>query len=511
MANKLLLKALLGLALTSSPAWAGATQPTVKLPAGVLRGEAAGTGAVFKGVPYAAAPVGDRRWRSPQPAPTWSGVRDAIGYAPACVQPDQGWNHAPAASASEDCLYLNVWTPKLASAAKLPVMVWIHGGAFVGGSGSEATFDGAALSAHGVVVVTLNYRLGVFGFLAHRDLSSTSPDKTSGNYGLQDQLAALEWVRDNIAKFGGDPGKVTLFGQSAGGASVIDLVASPRARGLMRGAIVQSGAILRQEPMANLAQAETIGDRFAAGAPLSDLRALGASEVLARWGGFARQSPANQIGPIVDGRMLADDPQAVYARHGEAKIPMIIGNNAREGFQRLSDAELPAAIARLYGPKAASAAAQYGAAPDPVLGTAAATFVTDSNFRCGSVITASRHAQGGGKVFSYQFEQSLPGRPQDGAAHSYELPFVFGNLAPDGILGGAFTPEDRGLSDLMALYWTNFAKTGDPNGGGAPAWPRYDSQKRAYVRLASALRGHVTTDAGLRREACDLFEQTLTR
>jgi len=478
----------------------------VRLKSGSLQGDTLGAqGAVFKGIPFAAPPVGPLRWREPMPVASWQGVRAATQYQSACAQPDMGWNSSLVATASEDCLYLNVWTPRLDRAAHLPVMVWIHGGAFAGGSGTDPMFDGGALSAHGVVLVTLNYRLGVLGFFSHPQLGA-GVNAASGNFGLLDQIAALHWVHDNIERFGGDPAVVTIFGQSAGGGSVVALLTSPLAKGTFRSAIVESGATLGPQPATTLTAAREIGEKFAGKATLEQLRALSTHDLLQRWG-------ASQTGPIVDGRVLTEDPATAFAAGHEQQVPLLIGNNAREGFGRISDAQLPQIIQGFYGPDAAAVLPEYAASSGTqpaALGTPANQWLTDTTFRCGAVITAERHSATGARVYSYQFEQSLPGHPEQGAQHSFELPYVFGNLLPEGALGGAYIASDRALSDAMVGYWTNFAKAGDPNGSGLPAWPAFDSAARAYMRFATAYTADASVGHGLRQTACSAFERKLT-
>ena len=487
-----------------------AVSTVVLIKSGSLQGLALnGGGVVFNGIPYAAPPVGALRWQEPGPVKGWTGVRDATRISHACMQPNQMWNAAPAANSSEDCLYINVWTPRPDSSAHLPVMVWIHGGGFTGGAGNESLFNGESFVARGVVLVTLNYRLGLFGFYSHPALTSSSRSRASGNYGLLDQNAALHWVRENIAQFGGDPGAITVFGQSAGGGSVIALLASPLTRGIVRSAIVESGAMLRREPMTSRKVAEEWGTRFAGQNTLAQLRAVPAEELLNRWDAFARSDRAIQAGPIIDGYVLTDDPGAVFARHAEPAIPLIIGNNSREGFGTMPDAGVAGAVKAFYGADASAVLAEY-AAPDVVLGSPGAQWLTDTTFRCGAVITAARHDAGGAPVYAYQFEQPLPGREAQGAAHSYELPFVFGNLSKNGVLGGAFSAPDHALSDLMVTYWTQFAKTGDPNGAGVPKWPRFDAHARAFVHFATMYDGNVKQDRGLRQNACRAFEKRVS-
>jgi para-nitrobenzyl esterase len=411
---------------------------------------------------------------------------------------------------SEDCLYLNVWTPAVKTKERLPVMVWIHGGAFIGGAGTDPIFAGEEFVKKGAILVTLNYRLGIFGFYAHPELTRESVHHSSGNFALEDQMAALQWVRDNIAAFGGDAEKITVFGQSAGGMSVVTLLASPLMKGKFQRAIVESGAILAGPPVKGLKDAETLGTEFMGADSLKSLRELAATDLLKRFGSFMSTHREARMGPVIDGYVLSADPSEVFKQHQEQKVPLIIGNNAREGFGRLSDDALPNAIKQFYGINAAAAVPLY-AAPDPVLGTPAAQWLTDTSFRCSAVVTAARHAGGGAPVYSYQFEQSLPGRDGDGAAHSYELPYVFGNLLPSGPLAGPFSAADRQLSNVMLSYWTNFAKQGDPNGAGLPVWPKFSASARSYMRFSTALVQDAQPAEGLRRTQCQLFEAKLAK
>ncbi|HEX3837785.1 MAG TPA: carboxylesterase family protein [Steroidobacteraceae bacterium] len=505
--------------LISGVALAAGSGPVVRLSSGALQGGTLGTsGAVFKGIPFAAPPIGALRWREPMPVAAWHGVRAATRYQSACAQANMGWNASLVPTASEDCLYLNVWTPRFNRAAHLPVMVWIHGGAFAGGSGTDPMFDGGRISARGVVLVTLNYRLGILGFFSHPQLGSAA-----ANFGLRDQIAALKWVRENIARFGGDPAAVTLFGQSAGGGSVVALMTSPLAQGLFHSAIVESGVTLGPQPATTLAAARATGQKFAGTATLEQLRALSTQDLLHRWAAFtasAAQGPPGampapppiQAGPVVDGQVLPQDPAAAFAAGHEQQVPLIIGNNAREGFGRIPEAQLAQIIQEFYGPAAAAVLPDYAPSAgtgNAALGTPANQWLTDTTFRCGAIITAERHRATGAPVFSYQFEQSLPGHAQDGAQHSFELPYVFGNLLTEGVMGGAYTPSDRALSDVMVGYWTQFAKTGDPNGAGLPQWPQFDPATHAYLRFATSYPADASPGHGLRQAACKAFEHRL--
>jgi para-nitrobenzyl esterase len=500
------------------PDGAKAAAPIVQTSQGPVQGLELTDGAgAFKGIPYAAPPVGANRWRSPQPPSPWRQTRAATHYGSACMQPAQGWNDSLIPSMSEDCLYLNVWTPALKKTARLPVMVWIHGGAFVGGAGTDAVFAGDELIKKGVVLVTINYRLGIFGFFAHPQLTTESAHHTSGNYALEDQLAALDWVHANISAFGGDPKNITLFGQSAGGMSVVSLLTSPLAQHSFQRAIIESGAILGGPPASNLQSAEAVGRDFAGEHDIASLRQLSAEELLKQFSAFAATHRQARLGPIVDGYVMAMDPNAAFREHRESSLPLMIGNNAREGFGRLGESDLNATIKAFYGTQADDALPLYGiggAAPspsDPVLGSAPAQWLTDTSFRCSAVVTAKLHAAQGSPVYEYHFEQSLPGRDSDGAAHSYELPYVFGNLLPEGALAGKFTDADHALSTTMVSYWTNFAKRSDPNGPNLPPWPRFDKSGQSYLRLSTALPRDAQAASGLRQAQCQLFENKLNQ
>jgi para-nitrobenzyl esterase len=483
--------------------------PTASVTGGQIRGRSLNGGAVFKGVPFAAPPEGQLRWKPPMPVKAWTGLRDAGEYAATCAQVDAGWNKTAAAAGKEDCLYLNVWTPEWPSRSNKPVMLWIHGGANMGGSalgsgGIEPPFDGESLSRHGVVVVTINYRLGLLGFLAHPELTAESPHHASGNYGLLDILAALQWVKQNIAVFGGDPAKVTVFGQSAGGSNTAMMLVSPLSKGLFARAIEESGTVIggaRLTPA--LAEAERRGLEFAAKmhAPstgaLAYMRSLPAAEVL-------EASPPyglGGIGPVVDGYVITDVPGKSFAEGREHRLPLLIGNNARERpFDGGEDA-LRKAIEEFYKDLAPRASALYANAPAYApYGDAGAQFLTDSFNRCPSVAIAGFHAGAGNPVWEYEFSHAFPGAT-NGAVHSGELRYVFGVFPP----GTAAEPE-RKISDGMQTYWTNFARTGDPNGAGLPVWPRFDSKARGYLEFTDA--GPVAKQ-NLRGAFCQLWSEFL--
>ncbi len=462
--------------------------PSVPLttPLGQLAGSLSTDGAVraFKGIPYAAPPVGNLRWQPPQPAAPWQGVRDARSYPPRAMQVhtwDDMFFHDD--GPSEDCLYLNVWTPSdAAPTAKLPVMVWIHGGGFIAGATSEPRQNGEALAHRDVVIVSLTYRMGVFGFFAHPELAAESPAGAAGNYGLLDMVAALRWVRDNIAAFGGDPKNVTIFGESAGSMSVSALMASPEARGLFHRAIGQSGSVLGR-PLADLADSSATGLAFAEkiGAPtLAALRAMPAETLLQHWA----QDDRWTFRPNRDGLFFTADPRDTYAAGRQADVPLLAGWNLDEGGpESLLGKTSPtlenftAAARERFGERAEAFLAAYAADNDAAAERAARDFGGDQfiGFGTWKWIEAQRDGTTS-PVFRYLFDHPLP-LPADApenatprAAHSWDIEYVFDVLAGKDL---PWQPEDHRLADLMATYWTNFARHGDPNGPGLPAWPRY--------------------------------------
>jgi para-nitrobenzyl esterase len=501
--------------VAAPPARADQGPPVVAVTGGQVRGAliGGGPGAVFKGIPFAQPPVGELRWREPRPVKAWDGIREATRSGPPAAQVALGWNDAAAAASSEDCLYLDVWTPARRPDAPLPVMVWIHGGANVAGAGGfDPLYEGESLISHGVVLVVVEYRLGVFGFLAHPELTRESPHHASGNYGLMDQAAALRWVHDNIAGFGGDPATVTLFGQSAGSMDVLALMASPLARGLFVRAIAESGPSLYPAPTleAPLAAAEREGVRAASelGAPAADalayLRSLPTATLLnrARW----------MLALNADGWALPATAGATFRVHGEAQVPLIIGSNAIEFPFQGSPAELGESIRRVFGDLAPRALALYGlsggapAAPDPLYGNAADQWGSDM-FRCPAVVQGEWHRAAGSRTWEYQFDRAIPPHPR--TSHSGELAYVFGNLLPAGSQPGDFQEADRRLSGIIQAYWTHFAKTGDPNGPGVPDWPGYDGKSRAYMDFNA--QGSAIAAENQRGPFSDLFRQALSR
>lgn len=446
---------------------------------GTLKGANFDGGRVYYDVPYAAPPTGPMRWKPPEPARAWSGVRDATRRGAACVQPDQGWNAGDAARGSEDCLHLNIWVPRHRAGESLPVMVWFHGGAFVGGAGNTSLYDGEEIARRGVILVTVNYRLGIFGYLSHPDLAAESGRGRSGNYGLLDQIAALRWIKQAIPAFGGDSGNVTIFGQSAGSASVGLLVASPLAKGLMKRAIFESGppfgALLGRLPQ--LEEAEVADRRLG---DLATLRKLDPRQLLSLWD--RRENPDDKrLGPVVDGYAVPHEPAGSYGSGAAAGFSVLVGYNSREFPATISPDALQKELVSLFGGNAGEVAQFYEDRVDRArYGSVSDQLSTDTMFGCGTV----RLADVAGAAWLYEFAQPSPGEPM--VRHSSELPYVFGNANKDGkvLSKRPFNSEEAALSRLIIDFWTNFAKTGDPNGPGLVKWPRYNSAGGARIRLS---------------------------
>jgi para-nitrobenzyl esterase len=469
------------LAVVAGPALA----QTVRTRQGPVQGASADGVAVYKAIPFAAPPVGPLRWRPPQPAARWAGVRAQTRFAPLCMQ--RGGSNAmlglPSWPMSEDCLYLNVWAP--AGARGAAVMVWIHGGSFTSGGTAIPAYDGTMLARKGVVVVSVAYRLGAFGFLA-------APG-SEGDYGILDQIAALKWVKGNIAAFGGDPARVTVFGESAGAISVGILAASPAARGLFARAIAESGA-----DFAPPARADNEGGAIiqsvavAHGHGAAFLEALGAASVDA-----ARTVPAEAVekvkgefGPVADGAVVVADPWAAYERGAYTATPILIGTNADEGalfVPAIKPAAYEARVRGAYGPWADRILAAYPGKDDASALRSGRDLFADAVFAWPTWAWARLASRGAGpKVWLYRFDH-VPPWPANpvfagwGAIHGSEIPYVFQTMA-----AGAFIPwkdEDRGLAAKVSDYWVNFAKTGDPNGPGLPRWPAFSNAAPEEMRL----------------------------
>lgn len=464
---------------------------------GQIEGSQSGSIRVFKGIPYAAPPVGPLRWRPPQPAKQWSGLRQATAFSPACPQLGRYPPDAPAQSTSEDCLTLNIWGPAGKDVSKLPVMVWIHGGSLTDGSGSLPNYAGDQFAARGVVVVTINYRLGALGFLAHPELNKESPHGGSGNYGLLDQIAALKWVHRNIAQFGGDPGRVTVFGQSSGSFSISMLVSSPLAKGLFHRAIGQSGGVFEPvelDPRFTPEGAAEAGLRFAkrAGAKsLAELRSMPVTTLLK-----AKFNPQFNI----DGHILPASPYDTYAAGKQNDVDLLIGTNAEEATFFLDASAVTvdnfdAVMGRTYPSMLLWAVGASPGSTNAEAQRAAVAIDTDMRFRWGMWAWGNHAlASGKGKLFFYRFTQRpayRKGHPYFGlqATHGAELPYVFGDLNSDAANWGA---KDHQLAASIQQYWTNFAKTGDPNGAGLPRWPTFDGNPGAVMELGLPLRAAST-------------------
>lgn len=461
----------------------------------------------FLGVPFAAPPTGDLRWKPPQPAKTWSGVREAKSFAPAPLQ-----NSAIEAligtpkDQSEDCLYLNVWTPAKQDSERLPVLVWIFGGAFVAGTTSMPVYDGSRLAEKGVVVVSIAYRLGPFGFLTHPELSREGGG-ISGNYGLLDQIAGLRWVRDNIAAFGGDPGCVTLFGQSAGAISVSMLAASPQSKGLFHRAISQSGATFGPPKFADeaglvvrpLAHSESEGEQYFAEIGAEDLK-------------DARTLPAKNLfkserewGPVFDGRILPGDQYELYRAGQFPDLPLLVGSNSDEGrlFSRpgVTPEVLTSYIKNAFGEHAGEILAVYPHATPAEAFKASKDIFRDGTLAWHTWAWAKLQSESGEqKAFVYYFDHRRQESPE-GANHGAEIAYVFRNL---GRLKPPAQSEDSALSELMSTYWVNFAKTGNPNGENLPHWPAFKSTDQQVLCL-KANPGASSTPNRRQLEAFDAY------
>ena len=472
---------LLALALTAA---APASDPPVaNTDAGAVRGTAANGVTSFKGIPYAAPPVGPLRWHAPMPVARWGAPRDATGYGNDCMQARFAGDIANTTlPMSENCLFLNVWTPRPTPGAKLAVMVYIHGGGFTGGTGSSAILDGSRLAARGVVVVTLNYRLGRLGFFAHPALTREAGAGATGNWGLMDQIAALKWVQRNIAAFGGDPANVTIFGESAGGESVDRLMVSPAAKGLFAKAIAASGG--GRDSWPTVAAAEAKGVAFATkegvkGDNLAALRALPADKVQ---GGInlLNGDEAHYSGPITDGKIVTGDVDTLLAA-GKAKgIRYIVGSNSDElGF-------IPAMFMGGFVKKATEALGDGADAVRVAYGSPdlyKRNIPSDFTFSEPALTLASRQSPGT-PTWLYRFGYVVEEKRKSlsGASHASDVPFQFDNLM---LAGGKVTPADMAAAKLVADYWVNFARTGDPNGPGLPAWPRFAAKDGQMLAIGT--------------------------
>ena len=490
-------------------------QDRVKTANGIVEGSSEQNSGIrtFKGVPFASPPVDDLRWQPPQPVKNWKGVRNATQFGPRCMQrPIFGDMGFRSNGMSEDCLYLNVWTPAKSKKERLPVLVYFYGGGFVAGDGSEARYEGESMARKGIVALTVNYRLGVFGFLAHPELTKESTRHASGNYGLLDQNAALRWVQQNIAAFGGDPKKVTIAGESAGSFSVSAQMASPLSKDLIAGAIGESGSIIGAFSPLPLADAEQNGIKFATSVgatSLATLRAMPAQQLL---DATAKQGIPSAA--TVDGYLLPKTPVEIYAAGEQAHVPLLAGSNNEEiGHSGVLGREAPSvenyrkALQFLYGDKADAVFTLYPASTeaevmDAARDLASDRFISYSTWKWLDLATKT----GGKRTYYYNYARSRPAmraemgnstaglaggvvkgppaaanplpRPR-GAVHSAEIEYAMGNLDSNKVY--AWTTDDYKVSRIMQEYFANFVKTGDPNGPGLPAWPTFDTGQRMTI------------------------------
>jgi para-nitrobenzyl esterase len=468
----------------------------------------------FKGIPFAQAPVGELRWKAPQPAKNWQGVRKADKFGPRAMQRAIfGDMNFRSDGMGEDCLYLNVWTPAKTNKERLPVLVYFYGGGFMAGDGSEPRYDGESMAQKGIVALTVNYRLGVFGFFAHPELTKESPHKASGNYGLMDQAAALRWVKQNIAAFGGDPNKVTIAGESAGSFSVSAQMASPLAKDLIAGAIGESGSLLSLQPLTTLSQAEQNGVQFAKGVganSLAALRAMPAEQLLE-----ATAKPETpRFSAISDGYFFPKSPVATFQAGEQAKVPLLAGWNSEEmNYRAILGEDQPTpenyqkAVQKLYGERAQEVLKLYPAATEEEVMQAATDLAGDRFIGYSTWKWLEVHGKTSGKpTYRYYYARPRPEMtpemgdaspglaggvvrgsdasamkipPARGAVHSAEIEYAMGNLSTNKVY--AWKPEDYNVSELMQEYFANFIKTGDPNGAGLPQWPAANKGQQVQV------------------------------
>jgi para-nitrobenzyl esterase len=475
--------------------------PAVTISSGVLQGvpfDSASHGAAFLGIPYAAAPVGNLRWRPPQSPASWAGIRPANQYGPACPQLSQRWLQP--FKTSEDCLFLNVWTPRFSADAKLPVIVFFHGGSNTAGY-SQQTPLGPAFSRLGLVVVSANYRLGPLGFLAHPSLTAESDHHSSGNYGLLDQMQALRWVRENISKFGGDTNRVTVMGQSAGAGDICLLMASPLAAGLFQGAIIESGdceSILNEDIRTPLSYngirgtAEAAGERLANDLGIQDgpdavrkLRGIPVEEILKAWSG----DPSVGFDAIVDGWVIPEQPARIFAESKQMRVPILVGSNADESTV-FSHPGHPATIndfkSFLRGDSGSFSGQEFTAYPAASDSEVPAQYrrLTTDFFGYGAYSMAKQTTRAGEPAYLYYFTFAETGRrARLGAYHGEELYFLCDSYPS----GWQYAQDDAKLGETMRSYWAQFAKTGNPNGPGLPAWPAFDPQRGDWFELGRSI------------------------
>ncbi len=460
--------------------------------------------AVFKSIPYAVAPTGARRWAYAEAHPGWQGRRSATRFSPACVQhpyPEGSFFTRPSEPTSEDCLYLNVWS-SMPSDKALPVMVWIHGGALTRGSGSGATYDGTELAKKGVVLVTINYRLGVFGYMAHPELSAEAASGTSGNYGTSDQIQALRWVKNNIAAFGGDPNNVTIFGESAGSWSVNHLVSSPAAKGLMHRAIGQSGGNFRKIPELRMGKnpAESRGlalQKKLGVASIAAMRDLDVQEVL-------KADDGRSYRAIVDGNIIPDQLYRIFERGDFNRVPVMLGYNAEEGTTLGSLQMMPksaqdyeAWLQRRFGKSSKEVLQHY---PSTELRKSVLALSSDAGFGWNMHYWAAKSAQHGTDAFMYYFTHQPLGQ-ELGAFHAAEIVYVFNNATHGAYRGSGQNPQ---LAETMSDYWVAFATHGNPNGATSGHWPRYSLKVKSYMEFGTQ---GAEPASGLLQDRYEVFER----
>lgn len=448
----------------------------------------------FKGIPFAAPPIGDLRWKEPQPAKNWDGVRKADKFGPRAMQPPIFSDMIFRSNGmSEDCLYLNVWTPSPSQQKKLPVLVYFYGGGFVAGDGSEPRYEGENMASKGIVALTVNYRLGIFGLFAHPELTAESPHRSSGNYGVMDQAAALKWVKENIAAFGGDPNKITIAGESAGSISVSAQMITPLSKNLIAGAIGESGSLLGALPPVPLQQAEAGGLQLAKAvgvSSLAELRAKNADSLIAA---------ATKFGPFrfpmtIDGYVFPKPPVEIFQAGEQAQVPLLVGWNSEEsnyrgvmGNENLTKENYEKAVQRLYGEKSQQVLKAYAVKTDADVEQVATDLAGDRFIGFSTWRWADLHAKHGNKpVYRYYYSHPRPPMTSEkdkarakGAVHSAEIEYAMGNLPSNKVF--AWTEEDYKVSKIMHEYFVNFIKTGNPNGSGLPQWPTTNTSKPAPV------------------------------
>ena len=463
-----------------------------------------GSVAAFKGIPFAAPPVGNLRWREPQPAASWEGIRDASEFCTSCMQnrvftqlPKAPWSEEFMVqdSVSEDCLYLNIWTPATTPGDSLAVLVFIHGGAFTEGSGSIAVYDGEELAKKGIIVVNVNYRLGVFGFFTHPELTAETANKASGNYALLDCIAALKWITNNITAFGGDPSRVTISGQSAGAAMVHALTASPQAKDLFSGAMAISGSSLGRFNARLLADAEKSGVEFAAQKGVKDLSALRQLDAAALIAKGAGNNPI-RFGIVADGYVLPENLKDIFEKGKQNDVPTLTGITADDAGalnRKITRKEFAENAKRTFGAKAGTFLALYPAATDEEAASNAIQTARDMNKMETYKWAAFRAKTATTPVYTYYFDRAIPWpeHPEFGAFHSGDLPYYFLNLQR---FNRPWTSVDTLVAETVSSYWVNFVKTGNPNGAGLPEWTAFDPEKKITFRLGEQPEAMPLTD-----------------